>query len=72
METLSTLKIDHTKLRAARGKRKAIEVSRLTGIPGPRLSDIERNYRNRRPTPDELLRLCKLYGISIEDLAENN
>ena len=53
-------------LRQLRGRRSLREVTRLTGISDPYLSNIETG--NRRPGPRVLKKLAALYGVSVHEL----
>ena len=53
-------------LRQLRGRRSLREVTRLTGISDPYLSNIETG--SRRPGPRVLKKLATLYGVSVHEL----
>ena len=53
-------------LRQLRGRRSLREVTRLTGISDPYLSNIETG--SRRPGPKVLKKLAALYGVSVHEL----
>ena len=53
-------------LRQLRGRRSLREVTRLTGISDPYLSNIETG--SRRPGPKVLKKLATLYGVSVHEL----
>ena len=53
-------------LRQLRGRRSLREVTRLTGISDPYLSNIETG--SRRPGPKVLKKLAAFYGVSVHEL----
>lgn len=66
MDELQAIKIDHQKLKAARGDRGLTEVARTIGISKQQLW----NYENGlyEPPSATVAKLCLLYQVPIETL----
>lgn len=63
---IQEIKIDHEKLRKARGSRNPSVVASELGISRQRLWQIERGEGS--PSADVLARMCELYGKQVKDL----
>lgn len=60
------LKINHAKLKEARGERSATAVAKALGISRQHLWRIEEG--EQKPGSDVLARLCWLYDLKISDI----
>jgi predicted transcriptional regulator len=67
METLTEIRIDPAKLRAARGDRSIASVAREIGISRQQLWNYENDLA--AVSANVIARLCHLYGVQITDLA---
>lgn len=67
MPIKSSINIDPTKLREARGSRAALAVAEAVGISRQHLWQIETG--KRKPGSEILTRLCWLYDLKLADIA---
>jgi transcriptional regulator with XRE-family HTH domain len=58
------IKVNHTRIKRARGGRRAAEVARFLGITYQQLWNIENG--KRQPSLDVLVRLSGLYDVPID------
>ena len=65
---LLNIELDYQRLAKARGNRSRAEVAEMLGFTPQFIGQIETGVR--QPTPNTLLRLCFLYGLSLQDVAK--
>jgi transcriptional regulator with XRE-family HTH domain len=63
-------KVNHTRIKRARGGRRAAEVARFLGISYQQLWNIENG--KRRPSLDVLVKLSDLYDVPIDRFLAKN
>lgn len=66
METITNIRVDPARLKEARGDRSPSAVAREVGVTRQQIWNYENGHS--APSGDIVARLCRLYGVDIEQL----